>query len=154
MKKSFTKDASTKEFARNIVALYYKLFVFNAIFPYLLYKFGPYVGRTYDLTRTYTIFLYMTLAVIVFLALVTRARTSWGQVLIFADDLTIQKKDGTSLLIRRSTIHRTSISGDKVFSIAWKDNGKSKVCIIGKEGFASSTWDELLPFVRVWFPKN
>ncbi|HEX7643036.1 MAG TPA: hypothetical protein VF472_12590 [Burkholderiaceae bacterium] len=154
MPTTFTKDAVDGRLFQRFITDHYRGILVVLILPLVLHQFGPLVGRQYDLMRTYTVLLCFMIFSIPLRIWTTMSRTNWGESLTFADDLRIQKKDGATVVIDRSAIQNVRISPDKMIAIVWKNNGKNRFCIIGKEGFTSTTWRQLESFARTWLPKR
>lgn len=83
-------------------------------------------------------------------ALLTRARTNWGDSLLFGDSLAIQRPNKPSLVITRQDMLRTIVRPGNCFLVSYSDGVKKRVIIIGSEGFTSESWAKLEAAAANW----
>ncbi len=154
MPTTFAKDAVSSGFFRRFVTDNYRSFLVALILPPVLNQFGPaLLRRQYDLAHTYTVMLYIMIFMIPVLMWSTWSLSNWGESLTFADDLRIQKKDGTTVVINRPDVQQIRVSPGKMIIIVWRDAGRKRFCTIGKNRFSNATWSQLESFAQTWLPK-
>jgi len=154
MPTTFTKDAVNTGFLRSLITKYYRGILVTLMVPLFFHQFGPsLLGRQYDLARFYTVILCVMIFTIPLRIWSTWAQSNWGESLTFADDLRIQKKDGTTVIINRPDVQQIRVSQNKMIIIVWKDAGKSRCCVIGKDCFTTATWSQLESHAQTWLPK-
>ncbi len=153
MVREFVKDADAAQRRRNVMAMYAKGILPVMLTPFVFYFAGPLLGRQYNLGTSAMTAAIFTVLGLVLVLWTTKVRTGWGTVMVFEDGLTLKQLDGSEKVIARAGIEKVSILPNNCISISWKAQGEKRPLLcIGREGFTSATWKELLAFVPTWYP--
>ena len=85
---------------------------------------------------------------------IIKGRSSWGQRIIFADELmSVEKTEEIIFQINASSITAATIKPTAIM-IAWNDNGGRKSLVIGSESFLEPTWSRLVTLFEDFVPNE